>query len=77
MSRQLGLVLYIVAMVAFVVGVDFAFLRNRFWGRLAFNVGIVMVFGAIYWEVLRTTVKLERKLSPRDRSGACARVQNR
>jgi lipopolysaccharide export LptBFGC system permease protein LptF len=53
MSRQLALVLYVVVMAALIVVVDFAFLRNRFWERLAVNIGIVLVFGAVYWEFLR------------------------
>jgi len=30
MGRQVGSVLYVVAMVAIIVGVDFAFFRDRF-----------------------------------------------
>jgi hypothetical protein len=41
-------VLYVLAMVAVVVGVDVLFFRNRFWERLAANIGIVLVFGAFY-----------------------------
>ena len=40
--------LYVVAMVAVIVGVDLAFFRNRFWERLMVNIGIVLVFGAFY-----------------------------
>jgi hypothetical protein len=53
MSRQVGLVLYVVAMAAVIVGVDIAFLRNRFWERLIVNVGIVLVFAAFYLRFLR------------------------
>jgi hypothetical protein len=53
MSRQVAGVLYVVAMVAVIVGVDFAFFRNRFWERLAVNVGIVLVFLAFYFRFLR------------------------
>ena len=42
----MGKVLYVLAMVAVVVGVDVLFFRNRFWERLIVNVGIVMVFAA-------------------------------
>ena len=48
MSRQVTVVLYAVAMVAVIVGVDFAFFRNRFWERLTVNIGIVLVFLAFY-----------------------------
>jgi hypothetical protein len=53
MSRQVVVVLYVAAMVAVIVGVDFAFLRNRFWERLIVNIGIVLVFGAFYLRFLR------------------------
>jgi len=35
------------------VGVDFAFLRHRFWERLIVNIGIVLVFAAFYLRFLR------------------------
>ena len=53
MGRQVAVVLYVVAMVALIVGVDFAFLRHRFWERLIVNIGIVLVFAAFYLRVLR------------------------
>jgi hypothetical protein len=53
MGRQVALVLYVVAMVAVIVGVDFEFFRHRFWERLAVNIGIVLVFGAFYFRFLR------------------------
>jgi hypothetical protein len=37
-------------MVAIIVGVDVAFFRNHFWGRLAVNLGIVLV--AVYFRFL-------------------------
>ena len=52
-SCLVTVVLYVVAMAAIIVGVDFAFFRNRFWERLAVNIGIVLVFGAFYWRFLR------------------------
>jgi cytochrome c oxidase subunit IV len=53
MGRQAGIVLYVLVMVAVVVGVDVAFFRHRFWERLMVNVGIVLVFGAFYLRFLR------------------------
>jgi hypothetical protein len=53
MGRQLAVVLYVAAMVAVIVGVDFGFFRNRFWERLAVNIGIVLVFGAFYFRFLQ------------------------
>lgn len=44
--------LYVVAMVAAVVGVDVLFFRGHFWERLTVNVGIVLVFGAFYFRFL-------------------------
>jgi hypothetical protein len=41
--------LYVVAMIALIVAVDLLFFRNRFWQRLLVNVGIVLVFAAIYF----------------------------
>jgi len=52
MGRQVTAVLYVVAMAALIVGVDFAFFRDRFWERLMVNVGIVLVFGAFYLRFL-------------------------
>ena len=40
------MVLYVLVLVAVVVGVDVLFFRNRFWERLMVNVGIVLVFAA-------------------------------
>jgi len=54
MSRQTAGVLYAVAMVAVIVGVDFLFFRNRFWERLTVNIGIVLVFAAFYFRFLRS-----------------------
>jgi hypothetical protein len=53
MGRQVTVVLYVVAMIAVIVGVDFMFFRNRFWERLILNIGIVLVFAAFYLRFLR------------------------
>ncbi len=44
-------VLYALAMIAVVVGVDLLFFRDKtwFWERLAANVGIVLLFGVFYF----------------------------
>lgn len=52
MSRYALVVLYVLAMVAVIVGVDVAFFRHQFWPRLLVNVGTVMVFGAFYLRFL-------------------------
>jgi len=53
MGRKIGAALYVLAMVAVIVGVDILFFRNRFWERLAANIGIVLVFTAFYFRFLR------------------------
>ena len=53
MGRHAAVALYVLAMVAIVVGVDVLFFRNQFWPRLAANVGIVLVFVAFYFRFLQ------------------------
>ena len=53
MGRLVAVVLYVVAMVAVIVGVDVLFFRNRFWERLTVNIGIVLMFAAFYLRFLR------------------------
>lgn len=53
MGRQPAVVLYVLAMVAVVVGVDVLFFRNHFWARLLVNIGIVLVFVAFYLRFLK------------------------
>lgn len=53
MGKPAVLVLYVLAMVAVIVGVDILFFRNDFWPRLMVNVGIVLVFGAFYLRFLK------------------------
>jgi hypothetical protein len=45
--------LYGLVMIAVVVGVDLLFFRDRFWGRLLVNIGIVLVFAAFYIRFLK------------------------
>jgi len=53
MGKQTAAVLYVLAMVAVIVGVDVLFFRHQFWERLAVNVGIVLVFVAFYFRFLK------------------------
>ena len=53
MGRQVPVVIYVAAMAAVIVGVDFVFFRNRFWERLIVNIGIVLVFAAFYLRFFR------------------------
>ena len=48
MGRHVATALYVLALVAVVVGLDVLFFRHHFWARLAANVGIVLVFAAFY-----------------------------
>ncbi|MDE1904485.1 MAG: hypothetical protein KGI46_11555 [Alphaproteobacteria bacterium] len=48
MGRQGVIALYVLAIIAVIVGVDFAFFRHRFWERLMVNIGVVLVFAAFY-----------------------------
>ena len=53
MGRQAAIVLYVLALVAVIVGVDVLFFRHHTWERLIVNVGIVLVFGAFYFRFLK------------------------
>jgi len=53
MGKQVAVGLYVLALVAVVVGVDVLFFRHQFWQRLMANVGIVLVFGAFYLRFLK------------------------
>ena len=53
MGKQAAIVLYVLALIAVVVGADVLFFRNRFWERLMVNVGIVLVFAAFYLRFLK------------------------
>jgi hypothetical protein len=46
-------VLYVIVLVAVVVGVDVLFFRHWFWERLMVNVGIVLVFAAFALRFLK------------------------
>ena len=54
MIRNMPTVLYVVALIAVVVGVDLLFFKNRFWERLMVNIGIVLVFVAFYLRFLKS-----------------------
>jgi hypothetical protein len=53
MPRSIYVVLYVLVLVAVVVGVDLLFFQNRFWERLILNIGIVLVFTAFYLRFLK------------------------
>jgi len=53
MGTKAAAVLYVLALVAVVVGVDVSFFRHHFMERLIVNVGIVLVFAAFYLAFLK------------------------
>lgn len=55
MGRETAVALYVVALVAVVVGVDLLIFRHQFWPRLLSNIGIVLVFAAFYLRFLKRT----------------------
>jgi predicted cobalt transporter CbtA len=46
-------ILWVAAMIALIVGLDLTLFKDRFWERLAVNLGIVLVFAAFYFRFLR------------------------
>jgi hypothetical protein len=48
-----AILLYVLALVVVVVGVDVLFLSHHFLERLLINVGIVLVFATFYLAVLK------------------------
>jgi hypothetical protein len=53
MGRRVGVALYVLTLIAVVVGVDVLFFSHHFWERLIVNVGIVLMFVAFYFRFLR------------------------
>ncbi|HEV3281706.1 MAG TPA: hypothetical protein VG032_08880 [Acidimicrobiales bacterium] len=48
MGRHVTVVIYVLALVGVVVGVDILFFKHQTWPRLIVNIGIVLVFAAFY-----------------------------
>lgn len=53
MNPQAAVVLYVLVLVAVVVGVDILFLSHDFTERLIANVAIVVAFGSVYFRFLK------------------------
>ncbi|HTZ03731.1 MAG TPA: hypothetical protein VMC05_15470 [Xanthobacteraceae bacterium] len=53
MTKSIAVALYVVALIAVIVGVDVLFFRNRLWERLIVNIGIVLVFAAFYLRFMK------------------------
>lgn len=49
MQKPAVVALGLVAMVAVIVALDVFLFRHQFWPRLMVNVGVVLVFGALYF----------------------------
>ena len=54
LSRPFAVAFLAAAMIAVIIGLDVSLFRGRtwFWERLATNVGVVLVFGAVYFRFL-------------------------
>ena len=57
MGSRIAVALYVVALVVVIVGVDVLFLKHLFWRRLLVNIGIVVVFGAVYFLFLKQRLR--------------------
>lgn len=53
MTARSSDVIYVLVMIAVIVGVDILFFKDRLLPRLMVNVGIVLVFLAFYFVFLR------------------------
>jgi hypothetical protein len=52
-AKPIANLVFVVAMAVVIVAVDVLVFRHHFWGRLAVNTGIVLVFVAFYFRFLR------------------------
>lgn len=53
MPKTALLIFFVLALVAVVVTVDVLFFRERFWERLIANIGIVLLFAALFWRFFK------------------------
>jgi uncharacterized membrane protein len=53
MGSQTTNILYVVMMIVVIVVIDLLFFKDRFWERLMINVGIVLIFVAFYFRLLK------------------------
>ncbi len=52
MDKNSATIVLILVMVVVVVGADLLFFRHQFWERLSANVGIVLIFIAVYFRFI-------------------------
>jgi len=55
MPRNASIALYVLLLIAVVVSLDVLFFRDHFWARLLVNIGIVLVFAAVYLRFLKNS----------------------
>jgi hypothetical protein len=53
MRWSIVVTLYVLVMIAVIVGLDLIFFRTRFWERLLANIGVVCLFAAFYLRFVR------------------------
>lgn len=53
MTKNGSVAIYIAVLIAVVVSVDLLFFRHHVWERLIVNIGIVLVFAAVYLRFLK------------------------
>jgi hypothetical protein len=53
MPRGVYVALFVLVLIAVIVGVDLLFFRDHFWARLLSNIGIVLVSAAFYLRFLK------------------------
>ena len=53
MTKPILVAVFLVIMVAVIVGVDVMVFRHRFWERLIVNISIVLVFVVFYFVLLK------------------------
>jgi len=46
MHKNIYIAIFVVVLIAVIVGLDLLFFRHHFWERLMTNIGIVLVFAA-------------------------------
>ena len=54
MKHDVFIIVYLVVMVALIIGLDVALLRDHLWWRLMTNIGIVALFAVVYLVFFRT-----------------------
>lgn len=48
MDKNIAVIILVVIMIILIVAVDVLLFRHYFWARLASNIGIILIFLALY-----------------------------